>query len=862
MHRAYSWLVLAILFASSAHAAEDYQLDNGMSVVLEENHASPMIAAMVFVKAGAKYESPQNNGVTHFLEHLLFNGTATRTQEQLEPVIELYGGYINAFTRKEMTGYLVLMPKEYIDTGLAIVADMLFNTTLPEEKVEKERGIVTEEIRKDSDNPDYLVESAFAAFNHRGTPYARTVLGHEHTIATIPRSEILDYYKTYYVPNNMVALVIGDFTTAEMRSKVDRYFGETPPGRLPELMPIAYHAPTAGQFDNEYMNVPQPRFVASMPAPNVSHNDYPAIELWVDYLNTAGQSPLLARVVEGPGAVATKAFVSLNTMEEFTELEFDLTLKPDVPATQAIDALTVGLKAAAEQLPTDAQIAALVTAQKADEYGLKERLHYYGITRGPLFVVAGYGHVAARVENLAKLTRRDLQRATAVYAKNPPYRALYITKPPERGDEVRKSADQYLREVLPNGLTVIVKSNPDSKMFGAAVLLKNRSASEPDGQTGIVDFCQRMLTHGAGNMNTGDVSRRMAELGATLTASDNPYIPYDDFYTSPQFSFIKMSALDEFAPDALALLHTMITSPSMDSASTEQVRGEMLSALGMQAESPARHASQLFAEKLFTNGPLARAEMGTPETVGRITSADLRAFWQGYAVPQNTILALATSGPPQLAFQWAIETFGAIPAAASPSLASALNVAQPAGVVRAHEQLAKKQVAITIGCPTPGPSHADATGLRVMTSILSERLAENLREKRGLAYSVGAGISFAPEVGWLTCRMSTGVENYDTAVAGMIAEVRRMQTDIPTSAELLRAQNGIWGQMLTRRLARDNQCYFMALNEFLSVGYDFERDYLAKLRAVTSNDVLAVAGKYLSTDNYILATAGDISPVR
>jgi predicted Zn-dependent peptidase len=82
MHRAYTWLALAACFATSALAAEDYQLDNGMSVVLEENHASPMIAAMVFVKAGAKYETPQNNGVTHFLEHLLFNGTPERARHR------------------------------------------------------------------------------------------------------------------------------------------------------------------------------------------------------------------------------------------------------------------------------------------------------------------------------------------------------------------------------------------------------------------------------------------------------------------------------------------------------------------------------------------------------------------------------------------------------------------------------------------------------------------------------------------------------------------------------------------------------------------------------------------------------------
>ena len=510
-------VLVTLACAGLAMAAERFELDNGMQVVLEENHASPMIAAMVFVKAGAKYESPENNGVTHFLEHLLFNGTAQRSQEQLEPVIDLYGGYINAFTQKELTGYLVLMPREYIDTGLAIVADMLTGSIIPEAKVEKERGIVTEEIRKDTDNPDYHLETAFAAYNYRGTPYARTVLGSENTIATIPRSAILDYYHTYYVPNNMIALVMGDFDLGEMRRKIDRYFGVARPGRLPDFERVVYSPPAGARFETRYLDLPQARLLATLPAPHFASTDYAPVELWVDYLNTPGQSPFLARVKEGPNAVASRASVSLATMEEFSELEVDLTLLPGVDSARALTALVEGISAAARELPTDLEMKALVTAEKADEYGLKERLHYYGIMRGPLFVVTGYDHVAARVDNLARVGRRDLVRATAYYASRPAYRALYAAAPPPELEASIPTTDRYLRRRLPNGLLAIVKSNPDSKMFGATLLLKNRSAAEPSGMTGAADFCQRLPEKGAGD----------------LIVTDNPYIFYDDFYTSP-----------------------------------------------------------------------------------------------------------------------------------------------------------------------------------------------------------------------------------------------------------------------------------------------------------------------------------------
>ncbi|MEP9411087.1 MAG: insulinase family protein, partial [Candidatus Brocadia sp.] len=144
------------LFKETQQASVFY-LDNGMEVILVENHASPMIAAVTVVKAGSRNEDEASNGSAHFLEHLLFNGTKTRSQKQLYDEMDFYGGYNNAHTGPDYTNYMILMPKEYIAQGMDIQADMLFNSTLPEEKFEKERGIVIEEIGKSADRPEYQV---------------------------------------------------------------------------------------------------------------------------------------------------------------------------------------------------------------------------------------------------------------------------------------------------------------------------------------------------------------------------------------------------------------------------------------------------------------------------------------------------------------------------------------------------------------------------------------------------------------------------------------------------------------------------------------------------------------------------------
>ncbi|HEX7400617.1 MAG TPA: insulinase family protein, partial [candidate division Zixibacteria bacterium] len=114
-------------------------LSNGMQVIMLEKHANPLIACMIYVNAGSKYETDQNNGVTHLLEHLLFDGTKTRTRVDITEGIKTKGGYINAFTQKELTCYMVLMPSDYIEDGLATQSDMLFNSTIPDSELTKER---------------------------------------------------------------------------------------------------------------------------------------------------------------------------------------------------------------------------------------------------------------------------------------------------------------------------------------------------------------------------------------------------------------------------------------------------------------------------------------------------------------------------------------------------------------------------------------------------------------------------------------------------------------------------------------------------------------------------------------------------
>jgi len=876
-----------------------FVMDNGMEVILKENHSSPMITSLIFVKAGAKYENEYNNGVTHFLEHLLFNGTANKTQEEIDHGIEKLGGYINAFTRKEFTAYLVLMPKDYIDYGIATQADMLFNSIFPEDKLKKERGIVTEEIKKDKDAEGAPAEAFFARKAMAGTPYDQPILGYEENIANIPGEAIIDYYKTYYAPNNMTVLIIGDFDSDEMKEKVENIFGQFESVELPDPPKFQYRPIKGKNTFKTAANVKSTYIKYSIEAPHFSENDYYAFQLLEDYLSDSENSPIIKSLKSGGESLITDFAAYLDTKEEFTRLILEIiTENPNV--TDSIIAITDStITSLAQNTMTEDLLKGYKISRRANEIYMSEKLHFYGFTIAPLMAITGWEFFKDFYDNLDQVTLADINSATEKYFSSPAFitTAVYSQSDPDvdifqvsgpgentveeyfaqadypeydlesgsrfeypeaelepDGDEVHA---QYLKEILPNGLTIIIKSNPDSRVFALNVIGKNRSANEPEGKAGITDFVNRMIEKGTQARNAEQLASELASIGANVTLYDNPWIPFDDRYTTRQFSFMKFETIDRFTEDGIALFAEMIKNPRFDSAAVEDVRQEIFGLLGRNSGSTYKTARQLFYETLFAGTAYTKPITGTFRTINAITVEDLKEHHKKFYSPQNMIITIGTNEEPEKILTLLKEHFESMPQpeveyvlAGIPSKVEKVN--------RAHEKMTKEQVYIYIGNLLPSAKSEDAAAIKVANTILSNRMRYNLREKQGLAYSVGSGVNFDKDFGWLICSMGTGAANFERARKGMIAEIERLKNEPPTKDELEEAINSLWGSNLMAKLSRINQAYYMGVNEYLGLGYNYDDTYINRIREVTPEKVIEVAQEYFNTEGYVLATAGDI----
>jgi len=219
------------------------------------------------------------------------------------------------------------------------------------------------------------------------------------------------------------------------------------------------------------------------------------------------------------------------------------------------------------------------------------------------------------------------------------------------------------------------------------------------------------------------------------------------------------------------------------------------------------------------------------------------------------IMAVATNIEPEKVKSWIVATFGKMNRDRG-EYNDVVAPPKPGGIKEVHQDMEKEQIYIYMGSITPGLTSPDAPAIHMASAIISSNMALNLREKQGLAYSVGMDVDFMPEFGWFVAAMGTGYQNYEKAASGMVSEINFWKTSAPSAEDLQKAQNSTWGSMLLARASRINQAYYMCRNEFLGVGYDYETDYLDRIRKVRPDDIQRVIRDYFDVYNMVIATVG------
>lgn len=828
----------AIIVPYRSHAAAPEPvwgyLDNGMAYVLLESHAAPLIGSSVIVHSGSAREDMATSGASHFLEHLLFNGTTSRSQEQLYDEVDAIGGYNNATTRKTHVAYMMVTPAEKIRTGLEIQADMLFHSTLEPEKVEKERGIILSEMAKDQDaggfDQERLLDLAVFGPTGPGLP----TLGSVQSLKTLSRDAIAGFYKRLYTPQNMTLIVVGDFDSREMEGEIREVFGAERPGEPPAAFsypePEWDPSPTVIPTEGEALVIEW-----TWPGPNPRDPGFLAAECLGDLLAGDDAAPLNKAVRARFADRIRSAGGRLEMIPGGSFYRYRIEADPSLSWEEAIAAIP-GMISQARSMPLPADIEAWKVSAETQEYYLRERPHYYAIMVGDRVASQGIAGILGLPRRLAALSSVDLARALSGWCGGPS-RAVVLT-PQSKGaatdaSEKPKATTAPLRTTLQNGLDLLVLSSPESPVLAFHLFVRGRSSAEPPGLEGSVEVLQRLLSTRTASLDGAAFTRRLRSVGAELKTADDPNIPYDDFYSTSGFSFVRLQTLDRYASEGLAILHDMLARPGWTDSDFADVQKSMIAAAERSAAGSTATARAIVRETLYPGLPRSRAIFGTPASLAAMSPGALRELAGKYYVGKRMLLVVATSLPPDQIVSLAEKTVGLLPpgeapapSAATPAIAARLRADLPGSdplpeiagltipdstLLRARK-IGARQAALTWVRPLGIVDASAMPAIEVWNAALSSRIQFQLREREGLAYSIGSSVDRLDN-GTLLWVASAGTASASVprVLQGFQEQLASALATMPDSTEVHKQAAQIYGRALMRRATRMNRAYAAGL---------------------------------------------------
>ncbi len=420
-------LALAALVAPSepALAAKPYAeqvvertLDNGLKMLLLEDHKAPVTVVQVWYRVGSRNETPGVTGLSHMLEHMMFKGTKAHGPEEYSKIISRNGGNENAFTSDDMTTYFATLASDRAAVEVDLEADRMRGIELSKDNFEPERQVVMEERRMRTDNNPiaFLLETLNAAtfLEH---PYRQPTIGWAKDIEGWTLEDLQHHYDTYYQPNNAVFVAVGDFDAKALGDLVAGKFGSIPRGPEPPKMRTTEPPPRGAKRITVEKPAKLPFVAMQYHAPNLHHADSPALEMLAGVLSN-GKSSRFYRDLVHRDRLALEADASYDrTSIDDKTFTIGGQPQPGVPIEKLEAALIAQLEAIRKTPPSKEELDRVRAQMESGFVFAQDSMFYRGMLLGTYEMAGGWRQIDDYLPSLAKVTPEDVQRVAREYLK-------------------------------------------------------------------------------------------------------------------------------------------------------------------------------------------------------------------------------------------------------------------------------------------------------------------------------------------------------------------------------------------------------------------------------------------------------------
>jgi len=836
---AFAMILIATCTMAAQPGVSIHKLNNGMEVLLIENKALPMVGVNVVIKTGSAYETYETSGMSHMLEHLLFNGTTTRTQRELYDATDLIGGYNNANTGDYYTNFMMVMPAEHKIAGMEIQADMLFNSILPSGKFEKEKGIVLEEIAQSLSKPATQMEYNLAAELYQGHSLSLPTLGTYATIEHMTRDAVNHYYKSTYLPNNMILSAIGNFDSATMLDDINRIYGAAAPGSV--FRPsdtILKTGLTKTDLpllsDNEWLDRYYAGEVPTLHQIYTLGNDYP--QGFMQLLEMALkeiQPSLETNLKEAWPETVDGLSVHIHTSPIANYVELKLNLKNEKHIKKINKELNKAIKKTRFKIASTT-LASMATKEKTAFLQNVEKPHMFGIYNSYDLAVSGIDGV------LDLPTAHDFSLAAGAlkyFKLNMEPSVIFQHAGSGESASIIGEIVTSLVQSPEKGMGLIVRQNPGSELLAIHYLFKHKSAYETEFGKDASKYLHDCFGQ---RMRSTEILAQSQQFGLKFTVNDNPWIPMDNIYLHPDFGYIRVEGLAIDLPGTITFLKAAMNGFVPTAEEFKIAQGKFAQAM--------MHGGKDKAKELF-NSLIDSKIYGTAtgENEQALTYGSLVKFASVYFAPENRIVSVVSPQPETVVSELLLAGVKA-PSKTYPmtdksyvKLDTPVYVDLPGGGERSY---------LFWGFVKDIES-GDEAALKALGLILSDKITFDVREKQGLAYRMTATATVRDNKALFYISMGTRPQNTGVLLPQFESLMSKKTLGKLTEDDVQKTINMYLGRMMFRRLSSINQAYYLGTSLFFENDMNHDQAFLDAMKAVTLEDVKRVADEYLSAENAI-----------
>jgi zinc protease len=812
-------------------------LPNGLTVLLKRDAASAIASVQVWVKTGSIHEGAQlGAGLSHYLEHMLFKGTARRAGREISASVQALGGYINAYTTFDRTVYYIDLPAEHTAVAVDLLADVILHSTLPAGEVARERDVILREIDMGQDDPDHRLGEHLFATAFREHPYRHPIIGYRDVFAAATRDDLLAYYRARYVPNNLVVIAVGAFDSAAVRAVIEQQFGAAPRARLAPVHLPDEPLQLAPRAQHLFEDVQLTRAGLAWPIPGLAHPDAPALDLLATILGYGDSSILWQAIREKARLVHT---IDANAWNPGSGGLFCVSFTGDADKREAATAAVLHACARQAARGFSSRLMAKALRQAVvGEINTRKTMAGQAARLGLAEVVVGdLDYSRTYFERLRALTSADLRRVLTTYLV--PERLTAVSINPagaapaarSRSGEEGSTLPDFEETALPNGARLVFQRDPRLPNLHLRLLFLGGPLYEVPGRRGATELLATMLTKDTKRRSAAEVARLIEEVGGS----------FEPFSGNNSFG-LALEVLPADLERALGLLADAVLTPAFASATFETERAAQQAELQEDADDVVTFGRKRLRRLFFGDHPFAVDVHGDETSLKALAPADLVALCRRLVVSGNAVLAVAgDSLPRQLApklkrFLARIRRGTLAPAAAG--------FAGPARIGDFVETQPRQQAVVFQAFPGPGlraPDYYVSEVADELFSGMSSRLFERVRDEKGLAYFVRSTRVVGLQTGMFCFFAGTSPEHQTEVLAEIGAEIARVQAGGVEEAELRRCQTRLKAarrMSLQTNAARAMQA---GLNALYGLPVNDWKEYEAHIDAVTVADLQRLA---------------------